>query len=153
MRGSSTLRWSGGGALVYAAYHGGFSYLSGYTPDAESVALVERTARAQPHFGVSGRRITTIVEEVAALRRRGYRGICLVGLDMDGWPANWHRTSDAVHAIEPAALERAARFGLAVLQTLDADAHAARLPSAGEVTCYRWRLQATTLCWGCGRTE
>ena len=26
----------GRGALVYAAYHGGFSYLSGYTPDAET---------------------------------------------------------------------------------------------------------------------
>lgn len=108
----------GRGELAYAAHHSGFSYLSGYAPDPESVALVERAACEQPRLRVAGRRLM-MLEEVAALRRRGYRGICLVGLDADGWPANWHQVSDAVGMIEPEALERAARFGLAMLRTLD----------------------------------
>jgi hypothetical protein len=108
----------GRGQLAYAAHSSGFSYLSGYAPDSASVALVERAARAQPQAGVVGRRLV-MLDEVAALRRRGYRGICLVGLDTDGWPANWHRASDSLGAIEPAALERAAHFALTVLRTLD----------------------------------
>jgi hypothetical protein len=63
-----------------------------------------------------------MLEEVAPLRRRGYRGICLVGIGQDGWPANWHRATDSVGNIDPAALERAARFGMAMLQTIDAEA-------------------------------
>jgi hypothetical protein len=111
----------GRGDLAYISRHSGFSYLSGYAPDPESVALVERTASAHRHFGIYGKELV-MLEEVAALRRRGYRGICLVGIDQDGWPANWHRDTDAVGNIEPAALERAARFGMAMLQTLDAGA-------------------------------
>jgi hypothetical protein len=37
----------------------------------------------------------------------------------DGWLANWHRYSDNVYSIEPAGIERAARFALAMMQTLD----------------------------------
>jgi hypothetical protein len=110
----------GSGDLAYIADYSGFSHLSGYTPDDESVSLVERTANAHPHFGVSGKPLM-MLDEVAALRRRGYRGVCLVGLGADGWPANWHRDTDAIGNIQPESLERAARFGLAMLQTLDAD--------------------------------
>jgi hypothetical protein len=60
-------------------------------------------------------------EEVGALRGRGFKGICLVGLEADGWPANWHQETDAIGDIQPEALERAARFGLAMLQTLDVE--------------------------------
>ncbi|MEI8306900.1 MAG: M28 family peptidase [Chloroflexales bacterium] len=112
----------GRGNLAYVTHHSGFSHLSDYAPDDDSVALVERTAHANRRFGVFGTKLM-MLDEVAALRRRGYRGICLVGLDVDGWPANWHRDTDAIGNIQPEALERAARFGLAVLQTLDAEAH------------------------------
>ncbi|NTW01798.1 MAG: M28 family peptidase [Oscillochloris sp.] len=111
----------GRGDLAYVEEHSGFSYLSSYAPDAESVALVERTAKDNPQFGVSGKKLM-ILEEIAAVRRRGFRGICLVGLGVDGWPANWHRDTDAIGNIQPEALERAARFGMAMLQTLDSEA-------------------------------
>ncbi|MBX0327319.1 Zn-dependent exopeptidase M28 [Oscillochloris sp. ZM17-4] len=110
----------GRGDLAYVSRHSGFSYLSSYAPDSESVALVERTAHANRSFGVYGKELM-ILEEVAALRRRGHRGICLVGIDRDGWPANWHRDSDAIGNIQPEALERAARFSMAMLQTLDGE--------------------------------
>ncbi|MEI8164740.1 MAG: M28 family peptidase [Chloroflexales bacterium] len=111
----------GRGDLAYVSHHSGFSHLSGYDPDLESLTLVNRTAQAHPHFGVSGRDLM-VLDEVATLRRRGYRGITLVGVGPDGWPANWHRDTDAIGNIQPEALERAARFGLAMLQTLDAEA-------------------------------
>jgi hypothetical protein len=109
----------GRGDLAYISRHGGFSYLSAYAPDAESVALVERTASANRQLGIYGKELG-MLDEVGALRGRGFRGICLTGIDADGLPANWHRESDAVGNIQPEALERAARFGLAMLQTLDA---------------------------------
>lgn len=110
----------GRGDLAYVTRHSGFSHLSGYAPDAESLALAERAARANPQLNVYGKDLV-ILEEIAAVRRRGYNGICLVGVGEDGWPANWHRDTDAVGNIEPAALERAARFGLAMLQALDGE--------------------------------
>jgi hypothetical protein len=61
-----------------------------------------------------------MLEEVGSLRGRGYRGICLAGVGPDGWLANWHQYSDIVENIVPAGVERVARFGLAMLQTLDA---------------------------------
>ncbi|EFO81737.1 hypothetical protein OSCT_0409 [Oscillochloris trichoides DG-6] len=114
------LEMVGRGQLSYVAEHSGFSTLSSYAPDPESVALVERTAIAHPSFRVSGKKVT-MLDETAAVRRRGYKGICLVGLEVDGWPANWHRDTDAIGNLQPEALERAARFTLATLQTLDAD--------------------------------
>ncbi|NNJ09655.1 M28 family peptidase [Chloroflexales bacterium ZM16-3] len=110
----------GRGDLAYVSRHSGFSYLSGYAPDTDSVALIERTASANRHFGIYGKDLM-MLDEVAALRRRGHRGICLVGIDRDGWPANWHRDTDAIGNIQPEALERAARFTMATLQTLDGE--------------------------------
>jgi len=110
----------GRGELAYITRHSGMSYLSSYAPDAESVALAERAASINPRIRASGRD-AVMFEEVGALRGRGYKGICLVGLEADGWPANWHQETDAVGNIQPAALERAARFGMAMLQTLDGE--------------------------------
>jgi hypothetical protein len=105
--------------IAYVTQHSGLSYLHAYTPDADSLALAERTAQRHPDLQVSGREMV-IVEEVGALRRRGFRGICLVGVGRDGWLANWHLYSDTVDNIVPAGVERAARFALAMLETLDA---------------------------------
>lgn len=60
-----------------------------------------------------------INEEVAALRRRGYRGICLVGLGEDGWLPNWHRLTDTSENIDPEPLETAATFAREMIQHID----------------------------------
>lgn len=108
----------GAGELAYVTRHSGMSGFSGYQPDPESAALAAETARRCPEYGVKGVPMT-IVEEVGALRGRGYRGICLVGVGEDGYLVNWHRSSDISANIMPATLEKAARFGLAFAHTLD----------------------------------
>jgi hypothetical protein len=51
--------------------------------------------------------------------RRGYRGLCIAGQGEDGWLANWHQYSDNSSNIQPEPLERAARFGWAMVQKID----------------------------------
>lgn len=109
----------GAGSLAYVTRHSSLSSFGTYSPDPESVALAAETARRCPEFGVKGLPMT-IVEEVGALRGRDYRGLCLVGMGEDGYLVNWHQTSDVTANLDPAMLEKAARFGLAFAQTLDA---------------------------------
>ncbi len=106
--------------IAYVTRHSSFSYLTPYAPDPESLAWAERTARYYPELGVGGQEMV-ILEEVGALRGRGFRGICLVGVGEDGWLANWHRYEDDSAHLEPEGLERATRFALAMLHTLDSD--------------------------------
>ena len=67
---------------------------------------------------MSGRDVV-ITEEVLTLRRRGYRGICLVGLDDDGWLHYWHRYDDNASNIKPEPLATAARFAWEMVQEID----------------------------------
>ena len=60
-----------------------------------------------------------ILEEVANLRRRGYKAICIAGYDEKGFLPNWHRLSDNLDNIEPETLGRAARYTWALMQELD----------------------------------
>jgi hypothetical protein len=108
----------GAGKIAYVTEHSSLSLFGAYQPDPESVALAVETARNHPEFGVSGTAIT-ITEEVGALRGRGFRGICLVGVGEDGWLVNWHQNTDIAANIDPACVEKAARFALAMMQTLD----------------------------------
>lgn len=105
--------------ISYVTRHSGFSYFNAYTPDGDSLALAARTAAQHPALDVTGRPMT-MVEEVGALRGRGFRGLCIVGVGEDGWLQNWHRASDTVDNIDPGGLERAARFAWAMMQDLDA---------------------------------
>ncbi len=108
----------GAGDLAYVSSHG-VSYLSRYAPDPYSAMLAMETARSSPEFaGVRGRAVT-IVEEVGALRGRGCRGLCLVGVGADGFPVNWHRSTDTSANVAPEKVAQAARFGLAYAHTLD----------------------------------
>lgn len=107
------------GEIAYVTRHSSFTPLTSYTPDDDSLSLAEIARQKHPELGVNGRKIV-ISEEVVALRRRGFRGICLVGLDKQGWLPNWHRLSDTSAHIEPQPLETAARFAWAMLQELDA---------------------------------
>jgi hypothetical protein len=106
--------------ISYVTRHSGFSYFNAYAPDADSLALAERVAQHHPELEVTGRPMV-MVEEVGSLRGRGYRGLCVVGVGEDGWLANWHQYSDTLAHIDPSGLERAARFALAMLETLDAE--------------------------------
>jgi hypothetical protein len=104
--------------VAYVTRHSSMSHMTGYAPDEASLALAQETERLHPALGVRPRDMV-IVEEVGTLRGRGYRGICLAGVGEDGWLANWHRYSDCVENIRPAGVERAARFALAMMETLD----------------------------------
>jgi hypothetical protein len=111
----------GKGQIAYVTEHSGLSHFNGYRPDPASLALAEQTAREHPALGVTGREVV-IQEEIASLRGRGYRGLCLVGVDESGWLANWHQYDDHSGNIDPASLETAARFAWAMMQTLDSQA-------------------------------
>jgi hypothetical protein len=108
----------GAGDLIYVTRHSGASFLNGYKPDPHSMALADKTALQHPEFRVTGRD-TVIMEEIGALRKRDYRGICLAGVGRDGFLVNWHQYSDTVENVEPETLERAARFAWAMMQSLD----------------------------------
>ncbi len=109
----------GAGRIVYVTEHSGFSVLNGYKPDPESAQLADETAKAHPELKVYGQPVV-INEEISTLRQRGYRGICLVGLDEEDKMINWHRLTDKSYAIEPEALEATARFALSMIERLDA---------------------------------
>ena len=104
--------------IAYVTRHSSLSYLNAYAPDPESLAWAARTARRHPELGVEGRPVV-IVEEVGSLRGRGFRALGLVGVDEEGWLANWHRLEDDLAHLDPEGTERAARFALAMLRLLD----------------------------------
>lgn len=108
----------GAADVVYVTQHTGFSLLSAYRPDVESLTWAEDTAHRHPEIGVRGGTMV-IGEEVGALRVRGYRGVCLSSIGPDGWLENWHQTSDNVENLVPAGLEKASRFAWAMMQDLD----------------------------------
>lgn len=108
----------GAGDIAFVTQHRSLSHFGAYRPDEESLDLAISAARRHPELNVRGTPMT-MVEEVGALRSRGFRGICLAGVGSDGWLVNWHRLSDTSRNIEPAKLETAARFALAMMQTLD----------------------------------
>lgn len=104
--------------VVYVTRHTGFSLLSAYRPDVQSLTWAEYTAHRHPEIGVRGGTMV-IGEEVGALRVRGYRGVCLSSIGPDGWLENWHQSSDNVENLVPASLGKAARFAWAMMQDLD----------------------------------
>ncbi|MBI5566358.1 MAG: M28 family peptidase, partial [Chloroflexi bacterium] len=103
--------------IVYILDHG-VSYLTPYGADRASLELAFETSRQYPELRVNGQAMT-IVEEVGALRGRGFRGLCLAGIDREGWLVNWHQRSDTVANIEPIGLEKAARFALGMMEIVD----------------------------------
>ncbi len=104
--------------VAFVTEHSSMTYLHTYTPDAESVDLARQTQQRRPELAVHGRAVV-INDEVATLRGRGFRGICLVGLGPDGWLPNWHQPYDTTAHLDPRGLERAARFALGMIETLD----------------------------------
>ncbi len=111
----------GAGEIAYVTDHSGMTLFGNYHPDDESLAIAVETAREHPELNVHGTPIT-IVEEVGALRSRGFRGICIVGVGEDGWLKNWHQSTDNIANIQPKSLERAAHFVWHMLKRLDTKA-------------------------------
>jgi hypothetical protein len=103
--------------VVYVIDHS-LSYLNLYGPDRATLELAFETSRQYPELRVYGRALT-IVDEVGALRGRGYRALCLAGVGPDGWLANWHQRTDTLDNIKSIGLEKAARFALGMMQVLD----------------------------------
>ncbi|KAB8144880.1 M28 family peptidase [Chloroflexia bacterium SDU3-3] len=108
----------GSSRIAYVTRHSGITYFTPYAPDADSLALARAAAERSRQLGVTGQPVV-IVEEVASLRRRGFRGICLVGLDAEGWLPHWHQATDDADHIDPEGLATASQFALAMIQELD----------------------------------
>lgn len=108
----------GKGSIHYVERYGGLIYFTRYAPDAASLRLATRAATRHAELHVSGREVV-LFDEVATLRRRGFRGITLVGVERDGFPANWHQRTDRLAAIEPQALARAAQFAWRMIEDLE----------------------------------
>jgi hypothetical protein len=108
----------GAGNLCYVTKHG-VSHLTTYSPAPEMVNLAGVTARKHAELAVEGKDMI-ILEEIANLRRRGYKAICIAGYDENGILPNWHRTSDSLENIEPDTLSRAARYTWALIHEIDA---------------------------------
>lgn len=103
--------------LCYVTKHG-VSHLTQYQPAPEMVRLAAQTAQKHPDLAVTGRDMI-MAEEVANLRNKGYRAICLAGYNAKGYLPNWHRLSDNLENIDPCALSRANEFTLAFLHEID----------------------------------
>ncbi len=111
------LEMVGTGELCVVTRHG-ISYLNSYRPDPVLVEAAARVAQRQPWLRLKGKAMV-ILEEVATLRRRGYRAVCLAGTDAHGRLPNWHRLADRLEAIEPDTLSRAACATWELLLELD----------------------------------
>lgn len=111
------LEMVGTGELCVVTRHG-ISYLNSYRPDPVLVEAAARVAQRQPWLRLKGKAMV-ILEEVATLRRRGYRAVCLAGTDAHGRLPNWHRLADCLEAIEPDTLSRAACATWELLLELD----------------------------------
>ncbi len=110
----------GAGRLGYVTRHLSLSHVTGYTPDAESVAIAKQVDEENPVLGIEPRTLM-VQEEVNVLRQRGYRAIGLYGYDArDFFPLNWHRNTDSSENIKPPTLTRAAKFAQAYAEKVDA---------------------------------
>ncbi|HSD85560.1 MAG TPA: M28 family peptidase [Anaerolineae bacterium] len=108
----------GKGTIHFIRRHHGLTYLTHYQPDSESLAIATQVATEHPELAVTEREVV-IFEEVATLRRRGFRGLCLVGVEEDGLAANWHQRTDTLDQIDSQALEHAAQFAWHMIQEID----------------------------------
>ncbi|MDX2076778.1 MAG: M28 family peptidase [bacterium] len=108
----------GAGDIGFVTRHSGLNYLTPYHPHEEMVALAQKVADEHPEWRIKGTPMT-ILEEVLPLRQKGMRAMCVVGVGEDGWLVNWHQHSDNSDNIHPEALEKAAKFALAMSREID----------------------------------
>jgi hypothetical protein len=84
------------------------------------LALAESVAARNAHLSVHAAHMT-MEDEVGTLRRRGYKAICIAGMDpATGSLPHWHRADDTVDSISIEVMGKAADFVTALLEELDA---------------------------------
>ncbi len=99
----------GTGELCWVTRHG-LNPLSAYQSDPLVMQLAEQVAAAHPELGLMGKSMQ-MVDAVALLADYGLRGLTLTSYDrLSGHTPNRHRFTDTISAIQPATVERAARF-------------------------------------------
>jgi hypothetical protein len=106
----------GSGEIVYLEKQG---LLAHYRPDPGLLALARHVATCMPHLGVQSARMT-MEDETGTLRRRGYKGICVAGMDpATGSLPRWHRADDTADSVSVDIMAKAAAFVTAMLRELD----------------------------------
>jgi hypothetical protein len=106
----------GGGEVVYLKRQGMCAH---YRPDPGLLTLAERVAVKNPELGVRAAQMI-MEDEVGTLRRRGYKALCIAGLDPStGSLPRWHRIDDTVDSVSTEVLVKAADFVEALLRDLD----------------------------------
>lgn len=106
-----------GTSLSYIA-KGGLTHLSEYRPAPRITALTRALAEKHPEYGVYGKNVL-LLDETAALRRRGYEAITLAGVDRGGNLPRWHGAGDTLAQISPDPIERAVRFTRLMIDAID----------------------------------
>jgi hypothetical protein len=108
----------GMGELCWVSRHG-ISPYAYYHPHPDAVRIMEQVADARPDLGMMGKTMLT-VDEVSILRDRDLRAVALMGYDrVTGLIPHWRRSSDTIHEIDPATVERAAHAIWTTTQVVD----------------------------------
>jgi acetylornithine deacetylase/succinyl-diaminopimelate desuccinylase-like protein len=106
----------GSGRLTYLAREGLCDHVRA---DAALLGAAARAAARRPELGVAAGEMT-LEDEVTTLRRRGYRAICIAGVDpCTGSLPHWHRTDDTADTVSATFLRRASSYVCAVLEEID----------------------------------
>jgi hypothetical protein len=112
------LKMVGSGELAWATRQGvGIS--GSYEPRYGLLPIAERVAANHPELGVVGKPIL-LIDDLSTVREWGFTGITVTGYDpVTGHAPNLHQRSDTVERINPATLERAAKFVWEMIRELD----------------------------------
>jgi len=106
----------GSGRLTYLAREGLCDHVRA---DAALLGAAARAAAQRPELGATEGEMT-LEDEVTTLRRRGYRAICIAGVDPGtGSLPHWHRTDDTADTVSATFLRRASGYVRAVLEEID----------------------------------
>ena len=129
----------GSGSLTYLARQGLCDHVR---PDAALLQTVSRAAARRPGLRAAAAEIT-LEDEVTTLRRRGYRAVCIAGIDPGtGSLPRWHRPDDTADTVDEEFMRRAADFVRAVLDEIDGPGPAPAsaegdVPAREEAPCVR----------------
>jgi hypothetical protein len=106
----------GSGRLTYLAREGLCDHVRA---DPGLLDAAARAAARRPELGARPAEMT-LEDEVTTLRRRGYRALCIAGVDpATGSLPHWHRDDDTAGTVSAAFMRRAAAYVHAVLEEID----------------------------------
>ncbi len=109
----------GSGELVYLIEQGLCAH---YRPDPELVLIAAQVSQEHLDLQVKPGEMT-MEDETGTLRRRGYKALCIAGMDPETRSLpHWHRADDTVDTLSIEVMGRAAAFVTAFLRTVDKEA-------------------------------